>query len=72
MDPTSILWPGRSRTSGTRRRLVTLLVALPLGGVLATLGADEAAAESPIDRMQRRTPQRNRKQRNNQNTKNNN
>ena len=60
--------------SGTRRRLVSLLLALPLGGVLATRGEDEAAAERPIERVRRRTPQRNRKQRNRKqrNSKNNN
>ena len=56
--------------SGTRRRLVSLLLALPLGGVLAIVGEEEVAAERPLDRVQRRTPQRNRKQRNN--NKNNN
>ena len=53
---------------GTRRRLVSLLLTLPLGGVLAV--ADEAgpvAAERPLDRVQRRTPQRNRKHRNDKN-----
>jgi hypothetical protein len=59
--------------SGTRRRLVNLLLALPLGGVLTTLGGDEAVAQQrPIDRIQRRTPQRNRNQRNNNNKNNNN
>jgi hypothetical protein len=65
-------------TTGTRRRLMTLLAALPLGGALTIRGAEEAAAERPIDRVQRRTKQRNRKQRNqrqqnqNQNQNNNN
>jgi hypothetical protein len=59
--------------SGTRRRLVSLLAALPLGGVLPTLGEEEAAAQQrPIDRLQQRTPQRNRKQRNNNQNNNNN
>ena len=49
--------------SGTRRRL---LAGLPLLGALAVVGEDEAAAERPLDRVQQRTPQRNRKQRNNQ------
>jgi hypothetical protein len=61
---------------GTRRRLVSLLLALPLGGVLTPLGEEEAAAQqSPIDRVRQRTPQRNRKQRNtkkNNNNQNNN
>jgi hypothetical protein len=63
--------------SGTRRRLVRLLLTLLLGGVLAV--ADEVGqvvAERPLNRVQRRTPQRTRKQHNpnqhndNQNTKN--
>jgi hypothetical protein len=55
--------------SGTRRRLVGLLLALPLGGVLAIADeAGEVVAERPLDRVQRRTPQRTRKKRN---TKNN-
>ena len=55
--------------SGTRRRLVRLLLALPLGGLLAVADeAGEVVAERPLDRVQRRTPQRNRKKRN---TKNN-
>jgi hypothetical protein len=63
--------------TGTRRRLLTLLAALPLGGVLTTRGQDKAAAQQrPIDRLQQRTPQRNRQQRNtnqnNQNTNNKN
>ena len=57
---------------GTRRWLVRLVATLPLGGGLTTLSADEAAAERPIDRIQRRTPQRNRKQRNTQNNSQNN
>jgi hypothetical protein len=58
---------------GTRRWLVRLVATLPLG-VLTTIGADEAAAERPIDRIQRRTQQRNRKRRNTRknNNKNNN
>jgi hypothetical protein len=59
--------------SGTRRRLVSLLLALPLGGVLPTLSEEEAAAQQrPIDRLRQRTPQRNRKQRNNNQNNNNN
>jgi hypothetical protein len=49
---------------GTRRWLVRLVATLPLGSVLTALGQDEAAAERPHERLQRRTPQRNRKQRN--------
>ena len=60
--------------SGTRRRLVSLLLALPLGGVLASAAEDAAAAERPHERLLGRTPQRNRKQRNTKknNNKNNN
>jgi hypothetical protein len=50
-------------TTGTRRWLVRLVAALPLGGALTTLGQDEAAAERPHERLARRTQQRNRKQR---------
>jgi hypothetical protein len=50
-------------TTGTRRWLVRLVAALPLGGALSTLGQDEAVAERPHERLARRTPQRNRKQR---------
>jgi hypothetical protein len=51
---------------------VSLLLALPLGGVLTSLGEDEAAAQQrPIDRVRQRTPQRNRKQRNHNNKTNN-
>jgi hypothetical protein len=49
--------------AGTRRRLVTLLAVLPLGGVLA-VGGEESAAERPLDRVQGRTQQRNTKRRN--------
>src|SRR5215207_7289686 len=56
--------------SGTRRRL---LAGLPLLGAIAVVGEYEAAAQRPLDRVQQRTPQRNRKQRNsNQNNNNNN
>jgi hypothetical protein len=62
-------------TTGTRRWLVRLVAALPLGGALTTLGQDEAAAERPHERLARRTQQRNRKQRTqrqqNQNQNNN-
>ena len=51
--------------SGSRRRLVSLLLALPLGGVLAIAAeAGQVVAERPHERLQRRTKQRNRKQRN--------
>jgi hypothetical protein len=56
---------------GTRRWLVRLVATLPLGGALTTRSADEAAAERPIDRLQRRTPQRNRQQRNTRKHNNN-
>ena len=74
MDPSGIDTLARAIAQcGTRRRLVSLLAALPLGGVLTTLGEDEVAAQqSPIDRLRQRTPQRNRKQRNNNQNNNNN
>src|SRR5215213_4839138 len=59
-------------TTGTRRRLLTLLAALPLGGAPTIRGAEEAAAERPTDRVQRRTKQRNCKQRNQRSGNNNN
>jgi hypothetical protein len=44
------------QTGGSRRRLLRRLVAsLPLVGVVAG-GAEESAAERPIDRVQGRTP----------------
>jgi hypothetical protein len=68
MDPSAFDSVARAiAQSGTRRWLVRLVATLPLG-VLTRRGADEAAAERPIDRVQGRTPQRNRKQRNTKNT----
>jgi hypothetical protein len=55
--------------TGTRRRL---LAGVPLLGALAVVGEDAAAAERPLDRVQRRTRRRNRKQRNNKDTHTNN
>jgi hypothetical protein len=56
----------------TRRRLLAVLAALPVGGLLNTNDWDDAAAERPNQRLGRRTQQRNRKQRNNKkNNKNN-
>jgi hypothetical protein len=49
-------------TAGTRRRLACLLAAVPLGGLLAA--REGARAEIPHHRLQQRTTQRNRKQRN--------
>ena len=71
MDPSAFDTLVRSiARSGTRRRL---LAGLPLLSALAVVGEDEAAAQRPIDRVQQRTPQRNRKQRNtNQNDTTNN
>lgn len=48
-------------TVGTRRRLLGVLAALPLGGIMA---ASTEAGEHPRDRLRRRTRQRNHKQRN--------
>ncbi len=53
-----------SAPAQTRRRLLALLAALPLGGVLPSFSAEEATAERPHERLGRRTEQRNRKQRN--------
>ena len=66
MDPSAFDTLVRSiARSGTRRRL---LAGLPLLGTLAVVGEDEAAAQRPLDRLQQRTAQRNRKQRNNNQT----
>ena len=54
-----------------RRWLVAALTVLPLGGVFASLGAHEAAAEHPNQRLGRRTQRRNRKQRNKRQQNNN-
>ena len=54
-------------TLDTRRGLLRLLGGLPLAGALASIRAEEGAAERPHERLGRRTQQRNRKQRNNQN-----
>ena len=51
--------------AGTRRRLVTPLAALPLGGLLAVADeAGEVVAERVLARVQRHTTQHNRKQHN--------
>jgi hypothetical protein len=50
-------------SGGTRRRLVAVLAALPLGGSLLPI-SEEAAAEHPRDWMKRRNKQHNRKRRN--------
>jgi hypothetical protein len=47
--------------TGTRRRLVALLAALPLDGLLTGMARNDAAAERPVDRLHRRTQPRNRK-----------
>ncbi len=59
-------WDARVTASApaqTRRWLLALLAALPLGGVLTSFGAEEATAERPHERLGRRTEQRHRKQR---------
>ena len=61
---TSIPWLVRSPRPVPVAGCWPLLAALPLGGVLAAVGAEEAGAERPLDRLRRRTQQRNRKQRN--------
>ncbi len=48
-----------SAPAQTRRWLLALLAALPLGGVLARFSAAEAPAERPHERLGRRTEQRN-------------
>ena len=49
MDPSAFDTVARAiAQTGTRRWLVRLVATLPLGGVLTTIGADEAAAERPI------------------------
>jgi hypothetical protein len=64
MDPCAFDTLVRSLASaGTRRRLMRALVTLSLGGVV-TIAPEDAAAEHPRDRLQRRAKQRNRKQRN--------
>ena len=75
MDPASFDALTRAfHTAGSRRLLLRrLVVSLPLGGVLAVTG-EARAAERPLDRVQGRTPRRNRQQRNTRrsNNKNNN
>lgn len=56
--------------AGSRRRLLGLLTSVGLGGLLMQLD-DEAAAERPGNRMNRRNQQRKRKQRNNKSKNNN-
>lgn len=56
---------------GDRRRLLAVLAALPVGGMLSISGWDDAAAERPNQRLGRRTQQRNRKRRNNKNNNKN-
>src|SRR5262245_24518444 len=63
MDPSAFDTLARSFATGsTRRRLVNVLTALSLGGVVTT-SEDAAAGEHPRDRLQRRIKQGNRKQR---------
>ena len=67
MDPVAFDTLARAIAQpGTRRRLLgRLLVGVPLLGALAPGGEAALAAERPLERLQRRTPQRNRQQRNN-------
>jgi hypothetical protein len=77
MDPVAFDTLARAIAQpGTRRRLLgRLLVGVPLLGALAPGREAALAAERPLERLQRRTPQRNRQQRNNRrrntNTNNN-
>ena len=65
MDPTRFDTLTRSfATAGTRRRLLAILTALPLGGLLLGVGEDDVAAERPHERLHRRTKQHRRKRRN--------
>ncbi|MDQ2655731.1 MAG: hypothetical protein M3Z20_22105 [Chloroflexota bacterium] len=71
MDPSTFDAVVKSCTQEkTRRRIVALLAALPLGGLLTIIGED-AVAEKPHERLRRRTRQRNRKQRRKQRQKGN-
>ena len=64
MDPSAFDTLVRAFASGgTRRRLLRLVAALPIASALLASG-DAASAERPLDRLRRRTEQRNRKQRN--------
>lgn len=66
MDPRADNPPAPSHAaSSTRRRLVPLLAALPLGGLLTTHSDEDTAAQHQDQRRGRRTRQRNRKHRNN-------
>ena len=51
-------------TRGTRRRVLSVLSALPLGGVLTALLAAEAGAERPVDNVRHRAKQRQKKRKN--------
>jgi predicted outer membrane repeat protein len=65
MDKAAIDRLTRAASSdSSRRHLLGALTGLGLGGVLAVLGADEAGAEKPKDRLRRRTQQHRRKRRN--------
>jgi hypothetical protein len=58
-------------STSRRRWLAAALTALPLGGMVVTLGEHEVAAEHPNQRLGRRTQRRNRKQRNQRQQNNN-
>jgi len=47
----------------SRRRILRLLVGLPLAGLLATMGEADVSADRPLDRVRRHAAQRRRKRR---------
>jgi hypothetical protein len=65
MDGTTFHRLARAVGAGSsRRRLLGVLTGLGLGGALAMLEGDDAAAEKPGDRLRRRKQQHRRKRRN--------
>ena len=72
MDPTAFDALVRAfATGGTRRRLLRLVAALPLGGALRAMRM-RREPNGPMERLGRRTQQRNRQQRNRQRRNQNN